>query len=399
MRQSSPVYRNYRKLLLATAVALAGAKAVAVEPASYDAGAFDIYPSITISAAQDDNIFNSNTNETDSLVTTIAPRFRAVLEDGDSSYAVNYSLEKGMVSSSSDDNYLDQVVSLSTTQVVDLRTKFALGAAYSTGHEQRGTGISRGNLATVTEPVEFHTTSYLATYTFGADNAAARLDASAAYDRKIYDNFRALTAAQDQRSLELGLQFGINVSDKTAILLEIRNTDIDYLLAASAQDSEETKLLAGIGWRATGKTSGTIRVGSVDKNFDSAAVSDFSGTTWEASIVYDWKTYSSFELASSSEPLESFGFGNFIDSTQHVLSWDHDWSEQLSSSASASFLDQEFDGTAQSEETTSFGVDLTYNFRRYMDITFSISNEELSSNNAAVEYSGNVVGLSTVITL
>ncbi len=55
---------------------------------------------------------------------------------------------------------------------------------------------------------------------------------------------------------------------KTSLLLEARHTELDYKYTASQLDSEELRYYIGATWDATAATSGTIKVGPVEKKFD-----------------------------------------------------------------------------------------------------------------------------------
>lgn len=394
--------KKYLSTVCGITLASACSLAYAIEPAAIDMGAFQVYPELSIGVGTDSNYLRSNTNEQDSIVTTVSPSISAIAQQGANSFTIDLSLSDGSTGDSSNDDYTDTNISLGSTQVLNGRNQFVLGGGYSTGHEARGTGLTLGNATLISEPIEFHTNSLNAGYTLGALGAQGKFDVTADYDRKIYDNFRTVSPfseSRDIRTFALGAQLTYEISVDTRLLLELRNTDADYVLASNNQDNADRRYLVGVEWDATGKTSGFVKGGWQDKQFYDDAIEDFDAATWEVGINYAWKAYSSFDFSTQSAASESSGLGDYLQSKSYALNWNHQWADRFSTVATVSNSLDDYIGVITEDETTTVGISATYNMHRYMDWKLDISNTQVDSTTLANDHDRNLVLLTAIMSL
>ncbi|MBU2965219.1 outer membrane beta-barrel protein [Amphritea sp. 2_MG-2023] len=366
-----------------------------IEPAAIDAGPVSIIPTVNVQTSYDDNIFSSNSSEVDSLITSINPRLEVIAEDGFNAYKVTYSIDHGMYKSSSDDNYTDHNLGLDGHLEFDARNTLDLNTSYTKNHEERGTGITEtGNIgANVDAPLEYDTASVSFAYTYGAQDAAGKLVFAGRYADKEYQNFRSITESRDSETTTFSGTFYYQVQPKTSLLFEVRNQDLNYKNdLTNSLDSETRRYYVGATWEGSAKTTGTIKLGQVEKDFDSSARDDFSGTSWEVTIDWEPRTYSAFKLSTSQYEKESSGAGDFIDSKTVRLTWTHNWDDQLKTALSTGYTNDDYKGTngGREDDITDASINLTYDMRRWLSLGVGYSHLNTDSNVANIPYDRNI---------
>ena len=263
----------------------------ALEPMSYTDGPLQVIPQISAQAGYDDNIFSTETSEVSSTKFILTPSVQLKAEKGLNEYSVNYKISNATYQDSSADNYTDHELSGRAYFDFNIRNRLELLAGYLQTHEDRGSGLNQGNNATTNDkPVEYHVNSAQAAYEFGGKEAKGRIRVVAGVQDREYDNFRAQTESKDRRTVKTSATFYYRVMPKTSLLFEVRNEDIDYDLASVTLDSNERKYLLGAEWEATAKTSGSLRFGYSEKDFDSATRTDDDGLSWEMAMRWSPKS-------------------------------------------------------------------------------------------------------------
>src|SRR5690606_2828779 len=142
----------------------------------------------------------------------------------------------------------------------------------------------------------------------------------------------------------------------TALLAEYRDRNVDYgtdpLAVAGAPDSldsDEQYFYVGASWEATAKTTGSIRGGRGEKEFDDIDRANGDVTSWEANIRWEPLTYSVVNLTASRRFDEAVGFGNAVLARTYSLNWQHSWNEQLRSTLSLGTTDSDHSGSLRSD--------------------------------------------------
>ncbi|MAY43407.1 MULTISPECIES: outer membrane beta-barrel protein [unclassified Neptuniibacter] len=381
-------------LMLLPAVTVVSPNLMAIEPAGVDAGPLQVIPQINVQVGHDDNIYSTETNEVDSVITVINPSVQLVLEKGLDVYSLNYAIKQGVYEADSADNYTDHDLTAQARLDFNVRNRLELLARYLKTHEDRGTGLNQGSAATANpEPVEYHENTLSAKYSFGGLEAKGRIDVSGQLVDREYDNFRAQTEGKDRQTASASATFYYRVMPKTSLLFEVNYEDIDYDLAAITLDSVETEYLLGATWEATAKTTGIVKVGYAEKDFSSAARDDDDGLSWELAMEWAPKTYSVVSFVTSKEEEETDGTGNYIDTTSWSLNWQHDWTDKVISRASYGQSDSDYVSSTRKDESTNYGVGVTYKMRRWLDLGLDYNYSDRESNVAGTDYDKNSVYL------
>ena len=129
------------------------------------------------------------------------------------------------------------------------------------------------------------------------------------------------------------------------------------------------------------------------KKFDAAGRENFSGSAWDVGVRWSPLTYSVFDLTSSKQASESTGVGDTVVSQTYALTWSHAWNSRFRTQTLASLRNDEFNGAGvtRRDETTTFGLKLSYEFRRWLRFGAEATHAERDSNDSGLNYKRNLL--------
>lgn len=372
-------------------VLTAQAQAQAVtEPAPIKAGGFELVPTLSLDEVYDDNITMANdktayTKAIESWVTVVAPELQVGFKRDRSEYNLGYKLAAGRYTSSRDDDYVDHFINADAAWQLSSRNKVALRGNYDRAHEDRGSDTSGIASFALQEPDEYKAETLGATYNFGAETTPGQIVLDVDNFDKEYSNHRNginSTRVRDRVDLKSTGTFYWRVSSATKILLEAEHTDIDYKLSTSTRDSRLVRGFIGATWDITGKTTGTVKLGFQDRDFDSENREDYDGSSWDVAMSWSPKTYSTFTLSTARAPYESAGLGDFIDTENITLGWQHGWSEKLSSGLYVKAMTENYIDSFnhRDDDSMNAGVSLAYAIKRWANIRIAYDYSDRDSN-------------------
>ncbi len=377
-----------KKVVLLSSLSALSVNLYAIEPAVVPVGAFDLYPSISFATGHDDNIQSTSTNEISSHVTRISPNLLIEAETDIMLLQINYAFEKGIISSSSNDNYLDHNLTASAQIIGNSRNRINLVASAVKGHEV--IGQQAGGAQTVTNsPIKFDLNTLDATYLFGGAEAIGQIELRSRLQDKRFTNYRSTLSARDYDQLDLSASFKYRVTDKTRAVATIVNSKIDY--DNLNRDSTKTKYLIGATWDATAKTSGSINVGWSEKDFKDSSLKDDSGGTWDAAITWAPKSYSVFEFSTGQDFGESTTTDSHIDSKSYAVSWNHFWKDNIKSIVSYEKINQDFSNNQRKDKTKNIVIGFNYEPQRWLNLGLGYTLTDTDSNLSTASFKKNTI--------
>lgn len=378
--------------LLALAVTAASSSALAVEAMSIKlADGLEFTPTLKVSESYDDNFREVESNEESSWITTIAPTFTLGAEGRKSAYKLSYSAVSDTFHSSQEDNNTDHHLTADAGMEFNDRNRLKLNAGYHDVEETAG-------LDQKLENDMYNTKNVGGVYTFGAESARAQIDLGANYEELRYTNSDHLNADKERDTTALKSTFYYRVAPKTKVLLEGRHTDYDYV-SNDRLNSTNIGLLTGVTWEATAKTTGTAKFGHEKKDFDDSRIGEKSGGMWEVGATWEPRTYSRFSLNTRQGFDEGDSGASTIKTQTTTLSWNHDWAERLSSNVSYTRMDQDYQDIEREDQIDTFGIGLTYEMRRWLDVGLGYKYSENDSDAANESYERNIYALSFTASL
>ncbi|HEY6612318.1 MAG TPA: outer membrane beta-barrel protein, partial [Pseudomonas sp.] len=164
-------------------------------------------------------------------------------------------------------------------------------------------------------------------------------------------------------------------------------------------NSTNIGLLTGVTWEATAKTTGTAKFGHEKKDFDDSRIGEKSGGMWEVGATWEPRTYSRFSLNTRQGFDEGDSGASTIKTQSTTLSWNHDWAERLSSNVSYTRMDQDYQDIEREDQIDTFGIGLTYEMRRWLDVGLGYKYSENDSDAANESYERNIYALSFTASL
>ena len=381
--------------VLLGAIGVTTHSALAVEPANIQAGPLYIAPTLDVKTGYVDNLLRSGLDDKGTWASEVTPRVQAWLQEGVNTYSLTYKAVDSRYGSSHSDDYTDQQVNLDLHHEFSSRSRLNVIGEYYDGHEQRGTGLTDGLGQIVDKPVEYERATFGGDFTYGNSVSRGRLNLEAKRARYEFQNFRDFTRFRDRDQDTVGATFFWQIAAKTNALFQLRAIDNTYdetnpESSLGAFDSEEYNYLVGISWDATGRTSGSVKVGLYDREYDSSARADDDGFQWEVDLKYMPRSYSSINFATRRYSQETNGRGDSINTQEYKLGWDHDWSSRSTTRFGILAGSEEYSGTAREDDR--FDLEASYNFapRRWLDLGVGLRREDRDSNELLFDYTRNV---------
>lgn len=383
------------------AIAVSGAvcaNAWALDPQNIKlADGVNFTPTLKVSESYDDNFRAVEKNEESSWITTIAPTFALGAEGRKSAYKLSYTAVSDTFHSSQEDNNTDHHLTADVGMEFNDRNRLKLNAGYH-DVEETASLEQQTVLGQQVENDMYNTKNVGGVYTFGAQSARAQIDLGANYEELRYTNSDHINADLERDSTALRSTFYYRVAPKTKVLLEGRHTDYNYV-SNDSRNSTNIGLLTGVTWEATAKTTGTAKFGHEKKDFDDSRIGEKSGGMWEVGATWEPRTYSRFGLNTRRGFDEGTDAASTIKTQTTTLSWDHDWAERLTSNVSYTRSDQEYQDISREDQIDTFGIGLTYEMRRWLDIGIGYKYAENDSDATNESYERNIYALSFTASL
>lgn len=341
------------------------------------------YGTVGISYATDDNVFRQATSKVSDSITTVTPELLFLKEIGKHQFTAEYIGQYASYNKSTGEDYSDHIVNADL--FLDLTQKFNINlqANYIEGHESRGaSGVASSATLDVNKLKE---NRIFTGFSYGRNVAKAQVELDMeAKDLKYTNNDQEY---RDRTTNAVAARALYNVSNKTKVFAEVKQNTIDYSNETATsfvnKDSTENFYYAGLRWDASYKTTGELRVGSYDKNFDSTTQTDGSGSSYEASIFWEPRTYSRFTVALSRVPQEAATAESFYVSNLVSVNWDHYFNDKLGLNVNVTDGKDEYTGDREDKLSTA-GLGLNYKFRRWLefDLDYTYSDRDSTDNTA-----------------
>lgn len=356
-------------------------------------GGVSAYPGLAVAEKRNDNLFRSDANKQSSNITIVSPSVLLQAESGANTYSLAYNADLARYANSSADNYNDQNLSGVAELSFSTRATLTLTPEYRSGHDDRGSTYS----AMTAVPNTWRNTGIAGSFSYGSEESIGRIVVDAGTHDVRYQNNRPVTVAFDKAVDNLGGAFYYRVSPKVSAFVQLTGTRIAYKDPATTLSGDEQGIQLGVAWKATAQTSGTFKVGQLRKNFDSAARTDFSGTSWEGSVRWSPREFAYVDWITGRKSTESTGVGDFVLLTNNELDFGYDLSEQTSLHLNVLQLTEDFIRSGRSDDTTSYGLRADYRLRKWLVLGVEYSRSVKTSTGftgVSPNYTGNIVGVS-----
>ncbi len=355
---------------------------------------FFVQPYLGLGLGHDDNLFLSHTNPKSSNLWLLSPGFHVDARDANKVVQLSYQGQIGRYTSSRDDDYVDHISRAQFDMAIDPHNFVRLGLDYILSHEPRGST----DRPIAGSPDRYHLMNPFFTYALGAPGAEGRVEVYYDDAERHYVSNREFTAASDRSVPEFGGAFYWRVMPRTYLMAEARQTDIDYVLD-SPFSGRERRYYGGVTWEATAATTGTLKIGRLERNFDDPAVNDYSGTSWEALVTWAPRSYSKVDFYSARQTNESTGLGDFILTSLAGVAWNHAWTTYVNTAVEARYQRDAYQGFDRTDKVTMVGLKAGYKFRRWLTVGGEYWHTVRDSNLDVYDYRRNLYLVTFTATL
>lgn len=343
---------------------------------SFKVGESDLYPSVRIDMVQDDNAFLSSSDEESVSAIRIRPELNWIADRRllkvEGSYVGIY-----QAASESILNYNDHQLKASVDAELTKRKRAGGSLSVSLGHQALGTNLTRGEDQTSSEQVLFTDTQANAFFEYGAQRARGNIVVGVNIGQFNYRNRSDVTSGRDFSSFQPYGRFSLRVSGDTRATFELRHRTFN---SSAIPDRNDISILAGLQFAATGKSGGSIALGSTQSSYDAAGVDDRSNFIIEGRLFWEPRTFSRFSL-NLNRNLDGVNGGlASTDSPSSIgsrarLRWDYRWSERIRHIATLGIATVETDCPSRNTQTNTVGLEVDVAVRRWLSVGVSGSSE------------------------
>ncbi len=235
---------------------------------------------------------------------------------------------------------------------------------------------------------------------YGRDDSKGQLVGELAYHERRYTN-----NWQEFRDYDLTQATGIfyyRIAPKTRMLFEVDLLDYDYRnqdFFGLKQTNFTYRLLAGVTWEATAKTSGTFKIGYRDTDYDDSRMADLDGLALSLDGTWLPNSYTRVTFGASQDTQQSAQqLSNGYVRRYLRAGIDHGITARTVLSVKALYGNDTFDGPLDREDDRWYlRLGVTHSLRRWLDVTAEYRYEERDSNIDLYDYDTSIflVGVST----
>lgn len=375
------------------------------DPLGLRLGTLSMRPELTLSVSHDDNIYATDGNEVDDLITTLSGGLGVATQVR----AFPLSLFGKLGSSSYADNASENF------------TSWQAGAAVGYNSPQRMqitlTGIAAENVesraepstpALAAEPIEFHTDTVQlqATHTL----AFGQLDLDASYESSDFDAARLEDGSllsqdfRDRDTATVELQGSMRVAGSSSAFLRAAYIERDYTRRLSDgdidRDSNSKALYAGAAFDITNLMRGEIAVGALRlDNADPSQGSRHSlAVRSNVDIFLSQLVTLTLNATRASAAADIAGSSSYI-GTSVGATLDYELRRNLILSAQAQRMDRDYSGIGQSFTTQSAGLSARWLLNRNLQAALAYSFADRDDSEIGRSYEANRITASLRLAL
>lgn len=350
-----------------------------------NAGGFEIRPKLVLTLGRNDNVGLNSGAKTASTFTLLNPNVVIGLPTHGQLYSASYTGKYAQFSGSGIDNYNDHAFGVAADNAWSARLNTLLNVDYVKGHDGR-------NALLFANKELWHTTGIKGKVHYGAEGAQGQFELAAGQISKRYDsNNSGATHLYNNDNTDLTGTFFYKIAPATQLFVEAGNAKFAYVDAASKRlDSTQQSYMLGVKWEATAKTTGSFKIGRMDKSFSLGLLPSGRSTVWDGAVTWSPKTYSVVDVSVSQKANEFGGVGSFIISRDTDLVWKHDWSSYITSALSFGDGVDDFQAANRVDKRQTYGAKLTYGINRWLSAGIGYQHSKRDSTTPALSYTQSV---------
>lgn len=347
----------------------------------FNTGGLETKLNLGLAVGRNDNVGLTSGAKTAATVTSLTPGVVIGLPTHGQLYSVSYSGNFTQYGGSAQDNFNDHNFGAVADNIWSARFNSLINVDYVKGHDGRNALLFAGKEL-------WHTAGVKGMVHYGAAGAQGQFELTAGQLARRYDtNNSGATQIYNYDRTDFGGTFFYRVAPATQMFVEAGNADFVYVDAASKiLDSTEQRYMAGVKWEATAKTTGSFKLGRLNKSFNLGVKPSGSSTVWDAVVTWSPKTYSNVDVSLHQTANEFGGVGSFMISRDSNLRWTHDWSSYVTSALSFGDGVDNFQAASRVDKRQTYGMKLSYKINRWLNAGAGYQHTKRDSTVAASSY-------------
>ena len=346
---------------------------------------------LNVAALHDDNVLRSNVNEVSSPVLRTAGRAMLDLSLGRHDLNLGYRGEYAHHFDISEADYFDHEFIADADLRLSRRLNLGLDTGLLYGHDRPGDFSSRDT--TNPDPDRWRRSHAGINATFGRAWASASRTRGGLGIGYQYSETRYLNNDQGSRDFDrqaFALKGRYNLGPKLSLVLDSGVNINDYTDPTTPLDSTEVSGLLGVAWDVTAKTSGEVKVGILEQNFDDPSQSDFSGANFNIKAQWSPKTYSIFTVYASRNISDTAVGGGSALVDIAGLRWRHGFSERFNTETGVQFLQADYE-SGRKDDFYKFDLSANYRLGRRIELRGGFEYETRDSTDPSADYDDSIV--------
>jgi hypothetical protein len=350
----------------------------------------------------DDNVLNTAILQKSSFGTFIQPWFLLPFHHRSLNAGLGYSFRGHVFENVPQMNFVDNHVTAFSDIRFDHRNRLILNGSTNYAHDPIGVLFVQGDAALLLDtPNIWEGQRFDALYRYGSAGAKGLLEFRFNYINRIYQNNPLFTQGRSLDQYNLGGVFYYRVLPKTSLLFEVDNSYSDFLQPLPKQwggvlmTNNQSRVLGGVTWRATAKTTGILKGGVMVTEFDEPVpgLRDHGQPlpTYDAAILWRPRSIDSVRVGARMITNQTnFMFGA-INNQTYSVAWNHQWLPRLSSTVFANAMEDTFTGVARQDTGYMLGVSVHYPLQRWLTAGLTYNYTDRSSTMEQFNFTRNLV--------
>jgi len=346
---------------------------------------------LTVAALHDDNVLRSSANEVSSPILKTTPKAMLELRLGRHDLKFGYQGEYAHHFDISDEDYFDHELIADADLRLSRKLKLGLDTGLLYGHDRRGDFSSR--ITTPPEPDRWRRHHAGINATFGRAWATV-LRTKAGFGIGFQQSgTRYLNNNQGSRDFDrqsFALKGRYNLGPKLSLVADSGLSITDYTDPTTPLDSTEVSGLVGVAWEATAKTTGEVKIGVLEKDFDDPSQSDFSGANYYINAQWSPRSFSIFSAYASRNTSDTGQGGGSAVVDTAGLRWRHGFSSRFHTEAGFQFQQADFE-SGRADDFYKLELSANYRFSRSIRLRGGFEYLTRDSTDPAAEYDDSIV--------
>ncbi|WP_279246135.1 outer membrane beta-barrel protein [Candidatus Litorirhabdus singularis] len=342
----------------------------------------------------EDNVYRTRSDEQNDAIAVLKPELSWNEVWSASRLAVNYLGDFGRYHAESDLDYNNN--SINAYLMLEHSTK--LRSAFTLGHERKVDKPGTTDALSVQgeRPDKWNNSEVGVTVDYGTAGSQGQLVLDTLYSERRYTNndqeFRDYDGAGAM------LTFYYRVTSATRLLLEADYIDYDFTeedALGGDQSGDDAKLLAGLTWDVTAKTTGVFKIGYRSRNYDDARFSEQQGLALflDASWRPDIHTTVIFGAGKDNQNSGQRGAGGSVRAYGYVAAI-RDITDLTRFKVDFKFTNDEFENFAnRKDKRWDAGVGLEYSLLNWLDVGVAYRVQNRESNVDIFDFRSNAIML------